>query len=194
MNIFLFSGGVESTAMLPLVKKKDLVVTIRDDTFRYYKNSYSKNLQEILDYYGLVGFTIDYTMKALVQSKAPDAPYARQMSSMIPAIMALIDRLESTERIIVRDIYHGKNLNEWHDASVCEFHENPHPQYLRWEAIFNAFYPYKKIISPFVHKTKKEQYESIPEAIRQYVTTCGVKCGVCKKCLEFKKWVTEAER
>lgn len=57
---------------------------------------------------------------------------------------------------------------------------------------WKILHPEVKLVFPLHHKEKYEQWNMIPDKVKQYVTSCNVSqpaCGECFKCKEFNNLV-----
>lgn len=164
LNLILFSGGVESTALLTKVSSEDLIVTIKPP----YVNSletYSQHGNQILKYYGLDRryVSLDIPSKSV---------FVHQLKYFIP-IAAII-----WQTIPFKEIWIGRNVED-KTAQVLELVDN-------LQLALNYFAPGVLINHPLDYLTKQEQWDIIPKELKPLVVSCIYKnnCGRCFKCKE----------
>lgn len=165
-RLILFSGGVESTAMLNLAGPNDIILSV--DMPYAVGVSYSEtNAEKIVN---MLGFELT---KAKVSINHPIKSFAHQINLLMPIanFMCLADP-EITE------IWFGRGKQD-----------ERHPQAETYLQAWRVLQPNVPWNYPLISFSKKEIWESIPDDIRPYVNSCifQTNCGQCPKCKEFEE-------
>jgi len=158
----MFSGGVESVALLSLAKKGDRLLLIepwQTGQVAYIK----KKIDVIVDYYNLPAERFSFTGKV----RCP------QMILLLSAATARVFDDDS-----ITEVWHGM-----HSGDITSSNENT---FSRMCAAWEILSPNKPLRMPLRHETKMQQWSRIPDILKPYVHTCihETVCGVCAKCKE----------
>lgn len=169
MNLILFSGGVESTALLTKAKKDDIALVILP-TFDNDLATYRKGTTEKLAEY--FGTQVIYG-KVSITDNGP-MTFVHQMSSFIS-----ICNLMAAKNPAIKEIWCGRNSSEPSE----HIRKYINQQMLAWSIL----HPDVAFLHPLDHMTKKEQLRLIPAEIRGLVSSCAYHsyCGKCPKCKEW---------
>lgn len=169
-RLILFSGGVESTALLSQARPGDVLLTILptypNDWATFRKNS----AEAIAKHHGL---EIRY---ARIEMPLEPMPYTfvHQMRSFIS-----VANLWVAKDKLITEVWCGRNSKE-PGESLAPFIE-------QMMAAWAVLHPAVSFLHPLDHLSKRQQWELIPATIRSLVSTCMFHrmCGTCKKCLEL---------
>lgn len=173
MNLILFSGGVESTALLSKVSSNDLIITVKQP----YANSletYSEHGTKILKYYALEREFISFNI--------PSKPlFVHQLKYFIP-IASLI-----WQTVPFKEIWIGRNVED-KTQEVLELVDI-------LQTGLNSLAPGVIINHPLDYLTKQEQWNIIPKELRPLVISCIYKnkCGRCYKCKEKNSLILQKD-
>lgn len=171
-NLILFSGGVESTALLTKAKKDDIVMTIRDtspdDHYTYHPN----RIEEIAK---AMNVKIHYT-DLKIPIKKEDFVY--QLWTFIPISIMWASRFPS-----IKEVWYGLNNTEPSSTPVVQ------DSFDRCVRMWKTTFPNVSLKFPLRHLSKEQQWQIIPKHVQPLITTClyNTFCGNCRKCLELKK-------
>lgn len=164
MNLILFSGGVESTALLSKVSSNDLIITIKQP----YINSletYSEQGTKILKYYALERHFVSVNM--------PSNPrFVHQLKYFIPIAILI------WQTVPFKEIWIGRNVED-KTQEVLELVDT-------LQTGLNSFAPGVLINHPLDYLTKQQQWDIIPEQLRPLVVSCVYK-NECKRCYKCKE-------
>jgi 7-cyano-7-deazaguanine synthase in queuosine biosynthesis len=172
-NLILFSGGVESTALLTIAKPQDIILII-DPVFSNVGRSYNKiSVQKITNWFNFkpVYATINFSLEPSSNI------FVHQMKNFIN-ICSLWVNGDST----IKSIWCGRNSNEPSPDIV--------PMINHLMTVWKIMHPNVPFEHPLDHLSKYEQLNLIPETVRKYVYSCiyDKKCGTCYKCKEYT-WI-----
>ena len=174
-RLILFSGGVESTALLTRSSLRDVLVTILptypNDIATFRKDS----AEAIAKHYGL---KMNYVC---IEMPVEPTPYnfVHQMRSFIS-----VTNLWVAKDLSITEVWCGRNVKEPGPALT--------PFIEKMMAAWAVLHPTVPFLHPMDHMTKRQQWEAIPKEVRSLVSSCvhHRMCGVCKKCME---WVCLSE-
>lgn len=174
-RLILFSGGVESTALLTRSSLSDVLVTILptypNDIATFRKDS----AEAIAKHYGL---RMNYVR---IEMPVEPIPYnfVHQMRSFIS-----VANLWVAKDLSITEVWCGRNVKEPGPA-LAPFIE-------KMMAAWAVLHPTVPFLHPMDHMTKRQQWDAIPKEVRPLVSSCvhHRMCGVCKKCME---WVCLSE-
>lgn len=167
MRAILFSGGVESTALLTMADKEDVLLLVEP-----YRGAYVTFLaHKALKVAAYFGNRVEFL-------KPPFFDPAGNTFEDFPMLLPLASIWVGT-RPGYKNVWFGANSTDW---------PQPHRRE-RWErmlAAFNLAHPDCNLQTPLRHLTKLQQWELIPASVRPLVHTCNRQtvCGKCGKCLE----------
>lgn len=177
-RLILFSGGVESTAMLMHRAPDDVIVTIEDTS---PGETATFNRQAVLQIATVLNIDVQFCT-AYVPVARPAGVWAYQLWYFLP-ILALW---------LVKD---PKITELWYGANKVELHtiHQSIKKFAQLKSAWLTMFPGVDIVYPLKSYTKEEQWDMIPAAVKPLVRTCttnvlpteDVNCGKCRKCLEL---------
>lgn len=174
-NLILFSGGVESTAMLSISTPHDIILTIdwsNDNTLiPVYK-------------YSAVTYITKYYNRKLIIYKYPLPEYSSANFTFLHQMRIFISvcNIWAAQDATIGSIWCGRNSAEpSHD--IKEFIE-------QMMKAWNILHPNVSFDHPLDHLSKFEQYQLIDPKVRPFVSSCIThnKCKNCFKCMELT-WI-----
>lgn len=171
-RLILFSGGVESTALLSIATPNDIIVTIRDESPNGIPLTYEPGaVRSISKYYG---FKVNYCSINLPYD--PGQPKFVYQVWLFHSIVSLWLAKDSS----VKEVWYGLNKEEYSKV-YKDFH--------KIKDAWPILHPSVELKHPLVHLSKKEQWNLIPDVVKPMVRTCLVNfnCQQCRKCLELKE-------
>lgn len=172
MNLILFSGGIESTALLGLAKPSDQLLTVKAP----YKNTLSgisNNYQQIADYYKLnVNYYESTALPALVS-------YEHQYNWLF-VIAHLYALVYKPQELWLG--YHSQETHQYQSYNIQRRYS-----YEQLHKMWYVLHPSIRINRPLQHLTKREQYQLIPQQLQTLTQSCYYqpRCNHCKKCQEL---------
>lgn len=169
-RLILFSGGVESTALLSRSQLGDVLLTILptypNDVATFRKGT----AEDIAHHYGL---EVRY---ARIEVPLEPLPYnfVHQMRSFVS-----VANLWVAKDTAITEVWCGRNAKE-PGPTLAPFID-------QMMAAWAVLHPAVPFLHPLDHLSKREQWELIPSALRDLVSSCihHRMCGTCKKCLEL---------
>lgn len=170
-RLILFSGGVESTALLTKASKDDIVMTIRDispnDHYTYHPN----RIEEVAR---AMNVQIQYTDLKIPIQKTKGFVY--QLWTFVPISIMWISRFPE-----ITEVWYGLNNTEPSTSAKNDFE--------RCVKIWKVAFPQIDLRFPLRHLSKEQQWVMIPKHVRPLISTClnNNFCGTCRKCVELKK-------
>lgn len=170
MKLILFSGGVESTALLDNATKEDIILCI-SSIFPKSLTTYNKdNVEKICNHYGLT------------------PTYATININYVPSIFTFTHQM--TEFITICNLMCHKNTDIteiWCGRNSSEPNNNIKDYINKQMILWNMLQENVEFKHPLDYLSKQEQYELIPKEIRKYVSSCihHSNCGQCNKCKEL---------
>lgn len=163
----MFSAGVESTALLTLSRPGDVALMVSPHRRGTNPSYIQSNALYILHHYSL------RAEFAVVECHSPLWQVNRW--AWMSAAMVWVAGDPSIDAV-----YNGLNIDDgWNGVEKDYF--------ARLDAAWAAAHPSVPHTAPFRFKTKREQWEMIPTALRRFVTSCEISdppCGQCPKCAE----------
>lgn len=174
MKLILFSGGVESTALLTQANHDDIALVI-DPVYANDMVTYRKHtMEQIAKAYGLNVVYVNFQLPEF-----QDSVFVHQMSTFISVCNLMVQRNPQ-----ITEVWCGRNVLE-PTQDIREFIEKN-------MAGWNTLHPDIPFNHPLEHLTKKQQWDLIPENIRPLVSSCIYHkfCGRCYKC---KEWLCLSE-
>ena len=173
MKLILFSGGVESTALLSIAEKEDLLL-VCEFPFKKYQTGYDlEKCQKLADHYG--------NQLLVYQCEMPDdgEKWVHQIHWLMFAAHLYIN-----SRPDITSVWYGKTSEE-----SIRFTEQKNAIYKKHEDAWSILNPTVKFQRPLMFLSKKQQWKMIPDEIKSLVNSCVYNndCGKCHKCKEFKR-------
>jgi 7-cyano-7-deazaguanine synthase in queuosine biosynthesis len=169
-RLILFSGGVESTALLTKASKDDIVMTIRDTSPDDYYTYHPNRIEEVAR---AMKVQIQYTdLKIPIHKKQ----FVYQLWTFIPVAIMWVSRFPE-----INEIWYGLNNMEPSVSAKDDFE--------KCIKIWKIAFPQINLRFPLRRFSKEQQWSMIPKHIRPLITTClnNNFCGTCRKCIELKK-------
>jgi len=170
-RLILFSGGVESTAMLTKANRDDIIMTIRDtspdDHYTYHPN----RIEEIAR---AMNVKIQYTDLKIPTMKEQ---FVYQLWTFVPVCMMWTSRFPS-----IKEVWYGLNNKEPSSIPVVQ------DSFDRCIKMWKVAFPEIPLKFPLRHLSKEQQWKMIPKHVQPILTNCLYNnfCGTCRKCLELK--------
>jgi 7-cyano-7-deazaguanine synthase in queuosine biosynthesis len=172
-SLLFFSGGVESTLILETLKDTNLRIVY---VYSPWHRNFVEPAKKIAEFYNkkLEIFKIE--------SNTSGGSNVQQLNWYL-----MVAYLYNKKWPQLKNFYYGLHIT---DTSLTtkvglENLENV-------KRFFKILMPESKFISPFQHKTKKEQYDLIPDSVKNMLHTCNRTdrfCGECSKCVEFLRLI-----
>lgn len=167
-SLILFSGGVESTALLSMARPNDTLLCIEPvypgdlHTFR------RATAEQIAKHFG---FEVRYASADIPML----GPFVHQMRVFIS-----ICNLWVAKDASIRQVLCGRNSSE-PSPDIAPFIKQ---MMFAW----GVLHPDVEFLHPLDHLTKKEQLALIPAEVRPIVSSCiyHTNCGECVKCRELR--------
>lgn len=191
MRIILFSGGVESTAMLEMMDEDDILLTYKDKYFIGHSNidGVPENLKAIADYYKkkVHYFELHFSKNNII--------HAHNTTHLIPIAGMLVHRYPQIKEVwfgLSKDDMYKMTYKELGTYALGWYHDEVFLHF--WNEVF----PNVPLYSPVKDLTKVQLWEMIPDEIKKYTVSCellegsladGGGCGDCWKCHEQKYWI-----
>jgi 7-cyano-7-deazaguanine synthase in queuosine biosynthesis len=179
MRLILFSGGVESTALLTIAEKQDILL-LSDLPFAKYQTGYDKSkCEQIADYFGNRIIFYECCM--------PDdgEKWQHQIHWLMTAAHLYVNSRDD-----ITEVWHGRSQDENRKMSSQKI-----DTYARHEEAWRILNPKIKLFKPLEFLSKKQQWNLIPDEVKPLVNSCiyNNECGTCHKCKEFKLGVNNEE-
>lgn len=183
-RLILFSGGVESTAMLTIANPNDIIVVINQKyslppKHVQYQTYHPTNAKLIAKHFGFEVYFCSFEIS--------------YVGNPFTVFMHQINVFHSILNILcVGD----PNITEvWCGLRADEFLNNPDSKalYLKIVKSFKILQPNISFKFPLDHLTKQQQWDMIPDSIKPLVSSCLTHnaCGFCKKCVEFNTHIVK---
>lgn len=171
--LILFSGGVESTAMLTIARDNDILLNIDHVYPGAILSPNSIKAEKIAQAFNK---QVQYSTLSI---PAGGGEFVHQMRYFIFVASLWVARDSS-----VTEIWCGRNSAE-PSGNIKPFIED---MMLLW----TTMHPTVAFDHPLDHLSKTEQWNLIPKHIQPLVSWCitDSDCGKCHKCVEFKDMVT----
>ena len=172
-RLILFSGGVESTALLTLSTPDDIAFVIKPADVNDAQSALTYKKSSIAAISKFFNLTVHYGEYALprIQTKTS---HIHQMKMFIGMAHLMVSRYPG-----IVEVWCGRNCDEPSPA-IAPMIE----QHMAAWAILNPSVPF---LHPLDHLSKVEQMVLIPKEVRRYVSSCIThnNCGHCYKCKEY---------
>jgi hypothetical protein len=169
-RLILFSGGVESTALLSQARHDDVLLTIQptfpNDTTTYRQ----KTAEKIAAWHG---FRMNYA-GAMIALEPHPYRFVHQMRVFVSLANLWVAKDER-----ITEVWCGRNSSE-PGSSLAPFIN-------QMMDAWDVLHPRVPFLHPLDHLSKRQQWELIPLEVRPLVSSCIFHrmCGTCKKCLEL---------
>lgn len=171
-NLILFSGGVESTALLKYSNPEDVLLTIDIEIPGITKSFDKDKIENIAQFYNK---KIEYSVVSIpCVSNIP----VHQLYTFILVAGFWVARSND-----IKEVWYGLNNTDLDDGKKFF--------YQKFLDCWNILHPSVSFKFPLENLTKKEQWEMIPDEVKPFIATCSLRtnCGKCPKCKEFQKYV-----
>ena len=171
-TLILFSGGVESTALLTTAGPNDILVTIKPIIKNYIATYNPNTVEKIASYYNkkinYVTINIPSTGNNFVHQIWYFVSIASLWVARDPSITSVVSGRHSKEPTPENKPAFDILLSAW-----------------------NVMHPTVPFLFPNGHLTKLEQWNMIPADVKPLVSSCFFtpKCGTCHKCKEVKELI-----
>lgn len=174
MRLILFSGGVESTALLTQASSSDILLVIKPIFITDCKTYNDKNIEKIAKFFDM---KISYANCTLPE--IGKVQFVHQMKIFIALSSMLVSR--NTE---ITEVWCGRNSSEPGKNIVDMIN--------KYMAIWDTLHPNIPFNHPLTNLSKKQQWDMIPSEIKGSVSSCIYHrfCGQCYKC---KEWLCLSE-
>lgn len=174
MRLILFSGGVESTALLTRCSRDDVALVVAptfNNDFATYRKSTCEQLAKRF------GVKLVYAKADIPELGAQT--FVHQMSAFIGLCNLMVARNPR-----ITEVWCGRNSAE-PSADIKDYIE-------RNMAAWGLLQPDVPFLHPLDHLSKREQWALIPADARPLVSSCIYHsfCGMCHKC---KEWLCLSE-
>ena len=170
MRLILFSGGVESTALLTRALPGDVLLTI-EPTFPNDRPTYHpRNARQIA---AMFGHKVHFAHASIPLEPLPYR-FVHQMR-----VFVSLCNLWVAKDARITEVWCGRNSAE------------PGPKLKpfidQMMAAWAVLQPQVPFLHPLDHLSKRQQWELIPPEVRHLVSSCmhHQMCGTCAKCLEW---------
>jgi len=170
-RLILFSGGVESTALLSFYNPGDVVMIVEDRAeHRTFDIDAVNNILNTLSIFNVewcymhAGYYHEKTLYQLWSLMACASVYCARHRD-------------------VTEVWYGLHMGEPHVPSARVEHVTI---IQAWKVLF----PTVRFYSPLIHLSKSEQWDLIPDHLKKLVRNCsfpGKNCGKCSKCKELQE-------
>lgn len=169
-RVILFSGGVESTALLTMADRDDLLL-VCEVPFKDYKPGYNLDTcRKIAKRYGmqLVTFSCGLQFNR--------TEWLHQLNWLLMAANLVVKGSKNYTEVWIG--LQPKDVEAQYKQSI----------YGQMFGMWEVLNPEVMLRAPMRHLTKKMQWKLIPDDIKSLVNSCseGTNCGTCRKCEEFK--------
>jgi 7-cyano-7-deazaguanine synthase in queuosine biosynthesis len=171
-KLILFSGGVESTALLTIAAPDDILITIN----KVFSNSTPSFQKEFVDKVAL--YFGKQTNYCTVEIPSNTQVFVHQIQYFFSVASLWVAKDPSITEV-------------WNGTRNDEIPKNQN-LFDRVTQSWDIMFPNVKFTSPLGHLTKQGHWNLIPEEIRPSVKSCthaGAICCCCQKCLEHKRLI-----
>ena len=169
-RLILFTGGIESTALLTQSKPDDVLLSITpvfpNDTVTYKKSTSEK----IADYFG---HKVTYA-----QISIPIEPTPYQFVHQMRVFISVCN-LWVAKNLQITEVWCGRNSAE--PGVILK------PFIDQMMAAWAVLHPNVQFLHPLDHLSKQQQWEFIPPEVKPLLSSCiyHTMCGRCHKCMEW---------
>lgn len=167
-SLILFSGGVESTALLSISKPNDILITV-DNVYQNYTSAYNRD--------SIDAIAQEYNKK--INYCTVELPIAVTFHVHQMWYLMAVAGLWAVADPDIAEVWCGRNSAE-PGAELKPFIDE---MMSKWAVM----YPKVEFRHPLDHLTKKEQWDIIPVTVQKHVHSCvhQTDCGLCPKCVEY---------
>lgn len=171
-RLIFFSGGVESTALLPFANYNDILLTVDILVDNNICHSINKTNCEKIAY----SFGFDLTHVCVNIPKTIKVDRFIHQINIFNGIAHNMCCADST----ITHVWHGLNNLEPKSHAIDDYNKC----ITSWKVLQPNVY----LEFPLGKYTKQQQWDSIPWDIKHLVSSCVThnNCGICKKCIEVK--------
>ena len=172
-TLILFSGGVESTALLATAGSNDILVTIKPVFTDHLPTFNVSNVEAIARIYNK---TVNYSS---ITIPVTNRTFVHQIWYFVAVAGLWVARDTSITRVVS-----GRHAEEPTLANK--------PTFDVLLSAWNVMHPTVPFEFPNGHLTKLEQWNMIPDNVKPLVSSCLTTpaCGYCHKCKEVKRLIT----
>lgn len=181
-RLILFSGGVESTALLTIANRhNDMALFVNDTSHHLDRTADMNAAANVLRAMAFPMLSVDLCVWG---GNLRRRPFVQQMWSFMAACSLVLAKHDA-----FNEIWYGMHRGEPNE--VCR-----HQHYAAVHGFEKAHGVH--VTSPLIRETKEQQWERIPAHVRPLVRNCFTAdaCGTCKKCAQLKQlpgsfWATQ---
>ena len=174
MRLILFSGGVESTALMTQANPDDIALVVQP-TFHNDWATYRKaTAEQIAKRYGV---RVVYA-RAEIPHLGADT-FVHQMTTFVSLASLMVARNPR-----IKEVWCGRNSSE-PSGDIKGYIE-------RNMAAWALLHPTVPFLHPLDHLSKPEQWAMIPEEVRPLVSSC-IYHSMCGRCYKCKEWLCLSE-
>ena len=176
-RLILFSGGVESTTLLTIADKKDLLLICDIPRKDFVGGLDHTKCRTIASMYG--NEYLEFKFPVRIEGKQ----WMHQINWFIFAC-----HLVAESRGDISEVWWGMHHDESHRVNNYPIDRRRILE--KCMTAWRVLQPEIKFLIPLEFETKTQQWQRIPDSVKKYVNWCNHNndCGVCRKCLEFKKY------
>lgn len=169
-RLILFSGGVESTALLTIAKPDDVLLVIKPAYPNDLQTYRQESVEKIATYFG---HPLHWAQASIPIEPLPYS-FVHQMR-----VFVSICNLWVAKDLNITEVWCGRN--------VMEPSRKIAPFIAQMMAAWVVLHPEVPFLHPLDHLSKHEQWDLIPKEVRPLISSCihHRMCGTCFKCLEW---------
>jgi 7-cyano-7-deazaguanine synthase in queuosine biosynthesis len=175
-RLILFSGGVESTALLTIANSNDILLICDIPRKDFGGGLDWEKCRRIARHFG--NETVEFKFPTKIEGKQ----WMHQINWFIFA-----SHMIAESRGDISEVWWGIRYDDGINLPERK------PIFEKCMTAWKILQPTIDFISPLEASSKTDQWKIIPNEIKRYVNWCNTNnnCGVCRKCLEFKKYCGE---
>lgn len=169
-RLILFTGGIESTALLTISKPGDVLLSI-EPTYPNDFTTYRKESSEKIAAH--FGHAVQHA-KASIPIEPMPYRFVHQMRTFISVCNLWVAK-------------DGRITEVWCGRNSAEPGEKLKPFIDQMMSAWSVLHPNVPFLHPLDHLSKREQWELIPPELKPLLSSClhHRMCGTCHKCLEW---------